>query len=403
MRAKSGGNLTKIRKKNLSAIMETIYRNGPITRNEVARQLDLTLPTITTTIQSLLEQNILREEEVSGRTKEVTLGRKATYINIIPEAGYVIGVEWGPRTIYACLTNLKGEIEVQDKVRVSPDYEETLKRTVVIIKQIIEKAGFCAGRILGVGLVTPGIIDTEGKVLIRSSVYQWHKEPVSETLEELLGLPVILESHGRARAVALDLFSEIEKPNTYLYYFVQNGISCIPVVYGEPFDGGGFGAGDIGHTIAQVNGPICVCSHRGCLQAVAGELSLVPVVQKLLEEGRAPVLRQMLGEDKKADFEWMAKAVDGGDYDVEQVLAPAIMYLGISIANFINFLNPELVVVDCALMNSEKLKNTIIQVIEEYNVYSRDIPVRYEFQKNDRFSGALGGCAIAIKEYFIHK
>ena len=64
MNIKTGSNLSKVRKNNYAAILGTIYQQGPILRSDIAKQLDVTLPTVTTTVKQLLEEGILKEAPV---------------------------------------------------------------------------------------------------------------------------------------------------------------------------------------------------------------------------------------------------------------------------------------------------------------------------------------------------
>ena len=67
MKIKAGSNLTKVKQTNDISILGMIYQNGPVSRGEVARQLEITLPTVTTTVKRLLEQGIVREDSFLGR------------------------------------------------------------------------------------------------------------------------------------------------------------------------------------------------------------------------------------------------------------------------------------------------------------------------------------------------
>ena len=120
---------------------------------------------------------------------------------------------------------------------------------------------------------------------------------------------------------------------------------------GEPFGKGRFGTGDIGHTIMEWDGPVCDCGKKGCLQAFIGEDPLLRQIRNLLEMGKAETLHKLCEDPKKPKIVEVAMAIDCGDEELKDIVFPAVRYMGISIANIVNLLNSELVVVDCALMN----------------------------------------------------
>lgn len=94
MKIKAGSNLTKVKQANDISILGMIYQNGPVSRGEVARQLEITLPTVTTTVKRLLEKGVIRETEM--KEQDFSLGRKAMAVDIAADSRFVAGVEWSP-------------------------------------------------------------------------------------------------------------------------------------------------------------------------------------------------------------------------------------------------------------------------------------------------------------------
>lgn len=113
MNTKTGSNLSKVRQNNYAAILGTIYQQGPILRNEIARQLDVTLPTVTTTVKQLLEEGTLKE--VPLQETGTVMGRRAAAVDFAENAGYVIGWSGARRSDHACMTNLRGGIVQKQK------------------------------------------------------------------------------------------------------------------------------------------------------------------------------------------------------------------------------------------------------------------------------------------------
>ena len=87
MKIKAGSNLTKVKQANDISILGMIYQNGPVSRGEVARQLGITLPTVTTTVKALLEKGVIQETEM--KEQDFSLGRRAMAVDIAPKSRFV--------------------------------------------------------------------------------------------------------------------------------------------------------------------------------------------------------------------------------------------------------------------------------------------------------------------------
>lgn len=400
MSIRAGSNLTKVKKNNFSAILRTIYHHGPLTRTEVARQLDLTIPTVTTTVKQLLEDGILQENPICET--EIALGRKATAIDFVATARYMIGIEWGPYGILACVTDLRGKLlwKKQEKVeklykgeKSSTLYEEFLTKTKQLVEELTEDLGVGSKKLLGVGFSTPGMVDSERGLLISSSIslLNWKNKNIQEDLEDLLHIPVQIENHVRARAIGLDMFHRKDRPELYLYYFVQEGVSCCVMMDGEPFGKYGEGTGDIGHTIMELNGPRCICGKKGCLQAFVGARSIREQIKKQRGEENDFILSETSGI---AD-----QIIRSGDEELRKIIDTAIQYMGISISNIVNLLNAKLIVVDCALLNRKELREQLNLIIREYHMFREDVEIQTEYVDANLYTGAQGACAVMVKEF----
>ncbi|MBT9777344.1 ROK family protein [Clostridium sp. MCC353] len=401
MNVKSGLNQTRMKADNYAAILGTIYKEGPITRTEIARQLEVALPTVTTTIKSLLDTGILKE--VPLKEQNNALGRRAAAIDFEETAGYALGIEWGPIGIILYISDLRGkQIAVKKhKMKViGCSYDTMLSETKQCVDEILSENEINEESIIGIGWATPGMVDSQSGMLVCSSMTGtgWEDLPVKKDLEELLNYPVIVENHVRARAVGQDMFERENRPDVYLYYFAQMGISCCVMSDGEPFGREHFGTGDIGHTIMDIDGPVCNCGKRGCLQTFIGENAIRESAAHQIELGKAKQLKEICENPQYPEIEEIVNAVDMGDDQLKQALLPAVRYMGISIANIINLLNPQLVIVDCALFNGRVLRKYLDQVIYEHNYFRSHLDVEVQYVDANRYTGARGCCALVVQE-----
>ena len=218
-----------------------------------------------------------------------------------------------------------------------------------------------------------------------------------------MGMPVAVENHVKARAIGQDLFCRAARPDVYLYYFVQAGISCCIMVGGEPFGKGKQGTGDIGHAIMDLDGPVCNCGKRGCLQVFSGEAMLLKRAKALEEEGKCPVLAGLTAKGEPLTMELLLQAAADRDPDVEEMLQTGVRYMGISIANIVNLVNSPLVVIDSAVTSVPSMREYLDQVIREHNYFKEELELETDYVAANRYTGALGACAVAVKELVIRR
>lgn len=409
MRIREGTNLTKIKQTNDKSILAMIYQKGPVSRGEVSRYLGITLPTATTKIKEFLEEGILLETEME--VQDYSLGRKATAVDIARDSRYVIGIEWSPYGPVCCVSDLRGKVLAKNKFEkqsgsevkiIDMKYDWMLTVTKEQIEAVLAESGIPRDKILGVGWTSPGMIEAERGIIVRSSMnhVKWNHMPVKADLEALLSMPVAVINHVKARAIGQDMFCREERPEVYLYYFVQEGISCCIMIDGEPFGKGCYGTGDIGHTIMDIHGPVCACGKRGCLQAFSGEQAIRNNAAVLLEarkystvEGdhilHIPLIQEIMG------------AAECGDEELAALLKTAVLYMGISIANIMNLVNSQLVVIDSTLMENRSLREYLDQVIQEHILFKTEVGFKTEYIMASRYTGAQGACALAVKELLI--
>lgn len=387
----------------MTSILGTIYQQGPIQRSEIASQLGVTLPTVTTTIKELLEQGILKEESIHEAIP--SLGRRASAVDFAETYGYAVGVEWSAQGIVCCVTDLRGNLigkKIKHVFLSGTTYEMILDETVECIEILLRELNV-KEKLIGAGWTMPGMIEPESGELVRASVNgaAWAHQSIQNDLSELLELPVCVNNNVRARAIGQDMFDRADRPEIYLYYFVQTGVSCCIMAGGEPFGQGIYGTGDIGHTVMDFNGPTCSCGKNGCLQSFLAEDALLLSAEYLLKYGKAPVLSKVCADPDRLELSELAIAIECGDEDIKRLVLPAIKYMGISIANIVNLLNSELVVVDCALMSSQSLKMYLKDIVLENNLFKEEVDLKFEFVQANQYTGARGACAMAIEKFVL--
>jgi len=172
-------------------------------------------------------------------------------------------------------------------------------------------------------------------------------------LEKQLQLPVFLQNDCNVCTLGVHEVELEAKPRNMIGIFLGTGIGGGLIIEGKLYSGYTRTAGEVGHMVLEVNGPKCTCGNRGCWEALASRSALFRQVQEAVKDGQKTVLTEMLGSDLK-DLRSgdLRKAIKQGDKFVEHIVEEAAKYTGIAVANLINVLNPEVVVLGGGLMDA---------------------------------------------------
>jgi glucokinase len=208
-------------------------------------------------------------------------------------------------------------------------------------------AGTETSKLTCVGAGSPGAIDAKaGTVTSARNLPGWNGSyPLGRELAELLGTPVAL---GNDVQVATDAEAQLGAGRTYssmLGVFWGTGVGGGIVLDGRPWLGQG-GAGEIGHVVVKVDGAICPCGRRGCMEAYAGRNALERRARELHAKGEPTDLFKIAkkrGRERLTSGVWAA-ALERKDPLATKLIDRAVEMLGAGVASVVNVLDVEVVI-----------------------------------------------------------
>lgn len=393
---KSSGGLPEVRRQNRAHIREVIYRRAPVTRTEIASELGLTLPTVTTSVAKMLEDGLLLESPSPDSVGSAG-GRPPLLLRFNPKAGYAIGVELGPYETAILLSDLEGTIVSKKVLPTAPaDYEEMLCQLETELTPLLQNNP------MGIGLGLPGFIRQDSGE-IRTSVLdrRWNDRPIAADLSRRLGVPVIADNNVRMRARGQALFHGKETQDLFAYLFVSKGIACPLMIRGHVLSGSTSGAGELGHMVMQPGGPICpTCGKRGCLESLTGETAILRDCTEQLQYGHAGILAKICGENPP-DIRAVLQAQQAGDTDIADVMENALRYLGLALANVVNLISPAQVLVEGYIFRYQPNQELLLKYARSHFFGLNAQEVQIRFLDFDRYGGALGAASAVIERFCI--
>lgn len=386
MSRNKGANLFNLKLLNQLQIRRVIYYNGPLTRQQIADELGVSLPTVTTNIAAMIADGLLTEYEEQPLSSQV--GRRPQLVDFNADARYAVGLEFGPYGAFGCITNLRGKI-IYKKELSSPsrNYERMLMDVSTQCQMMIRESKVPPHQVLGIGVGFPGFIDSR-RGTVRTGLYSsWADRELADDLRKHTYLPVWIDNNARMRTYWREMFSGRDTPSTFVYLFVSKGIACPLMIKNDILAGKHASAGEIGHTTILPGGPICpTCGRKGCLESLSSEAAILAQV------------RDALGQDKGWDIHKVLLAQRQKNRTVCQIVKQAVGYLGLAAANIFNFISPNLLSIDGLIFENEENRKELIEVVKN-NLFGLSIDeANIEFLPHDPYSGASGAAALVVRK-----
>jgi len=314
---------------NSQLVLRTIYDSNVISRAELARLTRLTRTTISDVVTQLIERGLV-EEIGHGRSSG---GRTPILLRVIDNSRQLIGINLRDGELSGATINLRGEIQQRaGRVLRHRDAESVLARTYDLIDELV---GLATRPLLGIGISTPGLMDSSAEVVRRAVNFGWQDLHLKALLQARYQLPVYMGNLAHMAALAEYTSGGSQKRKNLVVIHISHGIGAGIILDGELFHGDAYGAGEIGHAVVVEGGRRCNCGNYGCLETVADSRAIIRRVHELAG----------MGELAMSDFEQVIRAFHAGDPTVAQVVEEVGRYLGIAAAQLVSILNIERIVI----------------------------------------------------------
>lgn len=372
-----------MRSYNRALVLRLIRMHQPISRVELAQQTKLTKPTVSNIVGELIADQLVTERELGVSNG----GRKPILLELVAKEQYVIGIDATSHRFIGVIADLSGntihEVETMGKF----DTNEELMEAVVLLCEELIEATEQVGTIHGIGISVHGMVNPETGVILFAPRFHLHDVALKEHLEQRFSYPVFIENDVRALASFELLFGEGVGVDQFFYLYAGEGIGGAYVLDGKLIDGENHITGEVGHMRLDLDGPICSCGNRGCLEALAGEKALLrdfeavdPQVKTLAE---------------------LRKRLTDGDPNAKTAYQRAGEYIGIGVLNTIHLINPKRILLGGPMF---ELAPSIVDQIKErvehtaLTTASRETDVKMVPWSEKQ--GALSAAALATNSIF---
>ena len=265
-----------------------MLNQGNTTKAELAKQLNLSMPTVLSNISELVEKGLVLEVG----EMESTGGRKARKLALNENYFFSVGVDITAHHIGLVLVNLGGAVVKQQRIRLDFQSNISYCRQLGEVIQKFYKKDITEEKILGIGISLPGIIDRRECTLVKSHALQVENYSL-KMIEQFLPFPIYFENDANAAMLS----ENIKRLGDAVYLSLSYTLGGAICMNGNLFTGQNRKAGEFGHMLLVPDGKLCYCGKYGCADAYCA-------ASVLTRDGTLEEFMKSLGENKENRQIW---------------------------------------------------------------------------------------------------
>ncbi len=400
MNSSVGKNNRHVKNLNRIGIIALLRDYGSLTKAEIAAKMNLTFTAVNNLVDELMKDRLIAE---AGFYDESIRGRKPKLLSLNPGDIYTVGVHISASFVRAAVINLQGKAMMEKR----SSFENNANRGSVVnviistIQDVLDESGL-KSQIIGIGVGAPGPLDpVQGKILSPPNLPGLHQVRLKGLIEENTELPTQIEKDANVMALGELWYGNGRHFNHVVYVDADIGIGSGLIFNQKIYQGYPFGAGEIGHCTIDIDGPRCNCGNTGCLEAIASGMAIVRRVGEELRRGAVSSLQSSFdGNDHGLDITDVITAGLGGDQLAANMLNESARYVGISLANVINLLTPETIIIGGVLANRYPDFFTYVRETS----YNRSLSsfhdkIVLQPSKLREYAGVIGAGTIVLEKY----
>jgi glucokinase len=277
---------------------------------------------------------------------------------------------------------------------------------VKTIRDAVAEAGARMKDVRAIGIGAPGPLNPKTGVILHAPNLgpTWNDLPITTLLSERLGCPVYLGNDVDMGAVGEHALGAGRGYRNLVAIFVGTGIGGGLILNGRLYRGARYTAGEVGHMVLLADGPLCGCGKHGCAEALASRTAIEREIRARIAAGRESLVPTIMAEQEREvmSSSVIATALEKGDTVVQEVMAQAQYYMGLLVANVVNLLDPQVIVLGGGVVErlDERYIEPVREVAEQYYLNQQDKnEIHIVATKLHDYAGVLGAAMMASQSW----
>lgn len=330
------GDTTRLR------VLDCLRANGSMARKEIAEDVGASPATVTAITADLLTAGLIQESNLAPKDESSARGRPRVMLDLNPAAFVVAGVKVARQTISVVICNFTGQERAECTTELTQtrlSAQELAKQITAAVRAACLQASVEFHELAGIAVGLAGQVDAARNYVHWSSSLNEKGYKLAAQLQQMAPCPVFIENDANLVAKAEQLFGIGQSYENFLVVTVEHGVGLGIIIGGQLYRGERGCGAEFGHTKVQLDGALCQCGQRGCLEAYLGDYALAREMA-LGDAHPAPLTA--------AEISVLAQ---NGDKRASAVLDRAGQMFGIGLANLINIFDPQCVILSGAQSN----------------------------------------------------
>lgn len=347
-------------------VLKAIRKAEEIARIDIAKMTDFSPATVTSITSELISAGLIEEVAADETKRDSKRGRPRVALKIRGEAHIIAGIKVANRTATVALMDFVGNILSELKTSLPHSQlsgEDMCSFICNSLQAAVSEAGMTLNDLSGVGVGVAGIIDAPRGFVYWSPSMTERNVNLRDLIEAKVDLPVFIDNDANLVAKAEQLFGMGKSYRDFIVVTIEHGVGMGIVIDGQLYRGTRGCGAEFGHTKVHMNGALCRCGQRGCLEAYVADYAILREANIV---GAVPEL-----DDFDNKIEHLFERAKAGDPLAKSIFQRAGDMFAMGLANIINIFDPELVILSGERMQFdylyadevlEDVKNLVVQI-----------------------------------------
>lgn len=384
---------------NRSEILKIIIKNGPTSRIEIAKRINLTRAAITIITNEMIQEGIIYEKGEERGNEKNGRGRRKILLDINANYKFCFGIVFDNQKVSIGLSNLKGETLDKASLNIgAKSIEEIIEEIYNCFHEMLRNSSLQISNIIGIGVC----VSNDCFYLLNGKDKKSSMQLLKKMLERRMNISVVVNNTTEGLAIAEMTFNKDYKEKTSNMVFLRYGyeIDAVMVLHDKIYHRPSSDSNWFSHIVVDTKGDYCECGKKGCCRT---KMSINIIKQKVIDlykEGKTPILYENTnGDISKIDFTVENLKLLLSDISVKHLYEEALEYLTYALDNLITVIAPEKIVLfDFVFEKILDLESLITIMKREHNISFKDKIKLSTIPMNNIY---LAGNGLCVDKLFI--
>jgi glucokinase len=316
------------------------------------------------------------------------------------EGKFIVGLEIGGTKTAAALVDPSSKV-IDLRKRATPHFSSRaiVSASEELIDELLDENGVQPEELMGIGLGVAGMIDFKEGVVVFSPNLPLRNVPFRDLIGDYYHIPAFLDNDANVAALGEKYYGQGREVSNFVSLTLGTGIGAGIVIGDNIYRGTTGSAGELGHTIIDLDGPPCTCGSNGCFEALASGQAITRRAREESRKRRGKLLELAGGKEENITGELVTQAARDGDEFCLDILSEFGHLVGIGLTNIVNVFNPELIVISGGMAEAEELLlEPARKVVREQALIPNSQAVRIVTTALGDRVGVMGAAALALHE-----